>query len=45
MRYVLCPRSKDRKIPVTRSKCRKLICKQHAEQILVFNACTTPLEM
>nr|CAI5855402.1 unnamed protein product [Callosobruchus analis] len=27
------------------SKCRKSICKQHAEQTLVCNACTTPLEM
>nr|CAH7769622.1 unnamed protein product [Callosobruchus chinensis] len=32
MRCVLCPRSKDRKTPMTCSKCRKSICKQHAEQ-------------
>nr|CAI5858624.1 unnamed protein product [Callosobruchus analis] len=30
---------------MTCSKCRNSICKQHAEQIFVCNACTTPLEM
>nr|CAI5820286.1 unnamed protein product [Callosobruchus analis] len=45
MRRVLCPRSKDRKTPVTCLKCRKSICKQHAEQTFVCNASTAPLEM
>ncbi|VEN50428.1 unnamed protein product, partial [Callosobruchus maculatus] len=45
MRCVLCPRSKDRKTPMTCSKCRKPICKQHAQQRFVCNACTTASEM
>ncbi|VEN39478.1 unnamed protein product [Callosobruchus maculatus] len=36
---------KDRKTPVTCSKCRKPICKQHAQQRFVCNACTTASEM
>nr|CAI5856100.1 unnamed protein product [Callosobruchus analis] len=30
---------------MTYLKCRKSICKQHAEQTFVSNVCTTPLEM
>nr|CAI5864688.1 unnamed protein product [Callosobruchus analis] len=30
---------------MTSSKCRKPICKRHAEQTFICNACTTPLKI
>ncbi|KAK9716820.1 Transposase IS4 [Popillia japonica] len=44
MRCSLCPRSKDRKHPTKCSECGKPVCKQHAEQRFVCNACTTALQ-